>query len=164
MKPNGTLVLQARKRIKTDDEDQTCTGSGICRVEAITAENALLSTPLVDVALVLLVILMVTATYIAAQTIPLDLPKAASGESTATTLAISIDPSGATWLDGRSVDRAALRDGIRRARASSAKPRAIIAADGNTKHRDVVSVIDLLRQEGVTEFAINVQPAELVDG
>ncbi|HMJ15191.1 MAG TPA: biopolymer transporter ExbD, partial [Polyangiaceae bacterium] len=39
-------------------------------------------TPLVDVALVLLVILMVTATFIAARTIPMDLPKAATAEGT----------------------------------------------------------------------------------
>ena len=48
VKPNGTLVLQARKRIKTDDEDQTFTCSGICRVEDITADNAILSTQLYD--------------------------------------------------------------------------------------------------------------------
>ena len=48
VKPNGTLVLQARKRIKTDDEDQTFTCSGICRVEDITADNAILSTQLFD--------------------------------------------------------------------------------------------------------------------
>jgi flagellar L-ring protein FlgH len=48
VKPNGTLVLQARKRIKTDDEDQTFTCSGICRVEDITPDNTLLSTQLFD--------------------------------------------------------------------------------------------------------------------
>jgi flagellar L-ring protein precursor FlgH len=48
VKPNGTMVLQARKRIKTDDEDQTFTCSGICRVEDITADNSILSTQLFD--------------------------------------------------------------------------------------------------------------------
>ena len=48
VKPNGTLVLQARKRIKTDDEDQTITCAGICRVEDITADNSILSTQLFD--------------------------------------------------------------------------------------------------------------------
>jgi biopolymer transport protein ExbD len=37
----------------------------------------------------------------------------------------------------------------------------VIAADGGARHRSVLSVIDLLRQEGITEFAINVQPGEL---
>ncbi len=38
-------------------------------------------TPLVDVVLVLLVVMMVTATYIASKTIPVDLPKGATGRA-----------------------------------------------------------------------------------
>jgi flagellar L-ring protein precursor FlgH len=48
VKPNGTLVLQARKRIKTDDEEQLFTLSGTCRVEDISADNTILSTQLFD--------------------------------------------------------------------------------------------------------------------
>jgi flagellar L-ring protein FlgH len=48
VKPNGTLVLQARKRIRTDDEIQTLILTGICRAEDITADNTLLSTQLFD--------------------------------------------------------------------------------------------------------------------
>jgi flagellar L-ring protein precursor FlgH len=48
VKPNGTLVLQARKRIKTDEEEQTIVCAGICRVEDITADNTVLSTQLFD--------------------------------------------------------------------------------------------------------------------
>jgi biopolymer transport protein ExbD len=51
-------------------------------------------TPLVDVVLVLLVIMMVTATYIAARTIPVDLPKGATGEATSAPVAVSIDAGG----------------------------------------------------------------------
>ena len=126
--------------------------------EMITGINV---TPLVDVALVLLVILMVTATYIVGQTIPMDLPKAATGESLATTLSISIDASGKTWLDGKPIERAELRARVRVAKRTKPRARAVIAADGGSRHRSVVSVIDLLRQEGITEFAINVQPGEL---
>jgi biopolymer transport protein ExbD len=117
-------------------------------------------TPLVDVALVLLVILMVTATYIAAQTIPMDLPKAATGENTSTTLAISLEANGALWLDGKRMTLPELRRALKR-EARARDRRAIIAADGATAHRQVISVIDLLRQEGITQFAINVQPSEL---
>jgi biopolymer transport protein TolR len=117
-------------------------------------------TPLVDVALVLLVILMVTATYIAARTIPMNLPRAATGETTTTPLSISIDPAGKLWLDGKAVTEAELSTRVRRARYGH-EPRAIIAADGATPHRHVVRVIDLLRQQGIGEFAINVQPLEL---
>ena len=48
VKPNGTLVVQARKKIKTDEEEQTLLASGICRVEDITPDNTVLSTQLFD--------------------------------------------------------------------------------------------------------------------
>jgi flagellar L-ring protein precursor FlgH len=48
VKPNGTLVIQARKKIKTDEEEQTLLASGICRVEDITPDNTVLSTQLFD--------------------------------------------------------------------------------------------------------------------
>ena len=51
VKPNGTLVLQARKRIKTDEEEQSFVLTGICRVDDIAADNTILSTQLFDLEL-----------------------------------------------------------------------------------------------------------------
>lgn len=48
VKPNGTLVLQARSRIKTDDEEQLLVLSGTCRAEDVSADNSVLSTQLFD--------------------------------------------------------------------------------------------------------------------
>lgn len=48
VKPNGTIVLQARQKIKTDDEEQTLILSGICRAEDVTADNTVLSTQMYD--------------------------------------------------------------------------------------------------------------------
>ena len=53
-------------------------------------------TPLVDITLVLLIIFMVTASYIVSPAIKVDLPKAASGtEQTKTTLALTLAKEGA---------------------------------------------------------------------
>lgn len=51
VKPNGTMVLQARKRIKTDEEEQQIVLTGICRAEDITPDNSILSTQLFDLQL-----------------------------------------------------------------------------------------------------------------
>ncbi|MGB0680254.1 MAG: ExbD/TolR family protein [Polyangiales bacterium] len=118
-------------------------------------------TPLVDVVLVLLIILMVTATAIVAKTIPMDLPKAATGEQTPTTLAVSIDAKGKLFLDAKPLSRDALRARVRKARKADADVRAVIAADGKLPHAKVVDIIDLLRQEKVSKFAINVRPEEV---
>lgn len=51
VKPNGTLVLQARKRIVTDEEEQVFMLSGVCRVQDIQPDNTVLSTQLYDLEL-----------------------------------------------------------------------------------------------------------------
>ena len=118
-------------------------------------------TPLVDVILVLLIILMVTATAIVSKTIPMELPKAATGEQTPATLAVSIDKDGKVFLDTIPVTSEELRSKVRAARETDPEIRAVIAADGRIAHANVVQVIDILRQEQITKFAINVRPEEI---
>jgi biopolymer transport protein ExbD len=118
-------------------------------------------TPLVDVVLVLLIILMVTSSYAVSKSLPLKLPKASTGESSDKgPLAISIDSAGGLFLDGRPLGKPELREHVRQ-RASARETRAVIAADGAVAHRAVVGVIDLLRAEGVNQLAINVAPEDL---
>jgi biopolymer transport protein ExbD len=121
-------------------------------------------TPLVDVVLVLLVVLMVTAGYIASRAIPVDLPQAATGESVPQTLALSIDAQGAFYFDGRPTSEPELRSRIASAKRTHPASRAVIAADGRVRHQRVVRLIDLLRQEHVTEFALDVRPEDLAGG
>jgi biopolymer transport protein ExbD len=126
--------------------------------ELLTGINV---TPLVDVTLVLLVILMITASYVASQSIPMSLPRSATGEATATTLTVSIDSAGHTYLDAEPIAEAALRARFRDAHTASPDAQAVIAADSKTDHGEVVRVIDLLRKERIVNFAINVQPDDL---
>jgi biopolymer transport protein ExbD len=125
------------------------------RTDPIASINV---TPLVDVVLVLLIVLMVTSHYLASQSIPLDLPKAATGEAAPASLAVSILAGGTIFIDGNEVDDAALRRRVRAARAGNEDLRATIAAEGATAHARVVHVIDLLRQEKLVKFAINIEP------
>jgi len=48
IKPNQTLVLEARKAIRTDGEAFRMVVTGTCRLEDITADNTVLSTRLYD--------------------------------------------------------------------------------------------------------------------
>jgi flagellar L-ring protein precursor FlgH len=48
VKPNGTLVLQAKQHIKNDEEDQMVILSGTCRVDDIGPDNTILSTQMFD--------------------------------------------------------------------------------------------------------------------
>jgi biopolymer transport protein ExbD len=124
--------------------------------EAITGINV---TPLVDITLVLLIIFMVTASYIVSPAIKVDLPKAASGtEQAKTTLALTLAKDGALYLNGeRSSDEVVVRY-IKGELPKNPDLQAIIAADGGVPHRDVIHVIDLVKRTGVHRFAINVDP------
>ena len=114
-------------------------------------------TPLVDVVLVLLIIFMVTATYIVARSIPVDLPKAATGEEVVTTFALTLTKDGTVWLDGQRSSEPDIQRAIRAARKNNAEARAVIAADREVQHGRVVRLIDLVRREGVSRFAINIE-------
>jgi biopolymer transport protein ExbD len=120
-------------------------------------------TPLVDIVLVLLIVLMVTSSYLVNKSISVELPKAATGETVTPTLSISIDVDSKLYLDGQAIDAPALRERIRAAYKSDPEVKAIISADGRVAHAQVVSVIDMLRLEKVTKFAINTSPIEPKD-
>jgi biopolymer transport protein TolR len=111
--------------------------------------------------LVLLVVLMVTAGYIASKAIPVDLPKAATGEAITKTLAVSLDQAGKLYLDGTPTTEAELHQRVAAAKKAQPDVRAVIAADGRVPHARVVQLIDILRQEHVNEFALDVRPEDL---
>ena len=123
--------------------------------ELITSINV---TPLVDVVLVLLIVLMVTSSYLVNKSINVELPKAATGEASSPTMSISIDKDGKLFLDGTPITEEALRNRIRAAYQKDPDVKAVISADGRVQHARVVTVIDTLRREKVTKFAINTSP------
>lgn len=125
--------------------------------EMITAINV---TPLVDIVLVLLIVLMVTSSYLVNKSINVELPKAATGETTTPNLSISIDVENKLYLDGAVIEADQLQARIRAAYAADPEVKAIISADGRVQHAQVVTIIDLLRREKVTKFAINTSPIE----
>lgn len=116
-------------------------------------------TPLVDVVLVLLVLMMVTATALAQKTIAVELPKARSGESDAAKkpLVVAVDESGALFVGNDRVDDAGVRARAREALASDSQVSAVLAADGRARHESVVHALELLRGEHIAKIAIVVR-------
>jgi biopolymer transport protein ExbD len=117
-------------------------------------------TPLVDITLVLLIIFMVTTSYIVNPSIKVDLPKAASGtDQVRTTLALTMTRDGQLYLNG---DRTTEAEVIKRIAVELPKNpdlQAIIAADKIVPHGSVVHIIDFVKRAGVRKFAINVDSA-----
>ena len=114
-------------------------------------------TPLVDITLVLLIIFMVTTTYIVNPSIKVDLPKAVSGsDQVRTTLALTLTKDGQLYLNGDRTDEAKVLKQIAAELPKNPDLQAIIAADKVVPHGSVVHIIDFVKRAGVRKFAINV--------
>jgi biopolymer transport protein ExbD len=118
-------------------------------------------TPMVDVVLVLLVIMMVSATYIVSQSLKVELPKAASAnEAVASIAAVTLTKDGKTYFNQQPISEpdliAKFKDGI----AANEDMSLIVSADQEVAHGKVVHVIDLAKLEGIVKFAINVEPTK----
>lgn len=115
--------------------------------------------PLVDIILVVLIIFMVTATYIVSPSIKVTLPDAATGDATdQSSLGITVAADGSWYLDGLPITEAGLRERVRAEKAAKKDVVCLIEGDKDARHGDVTHVIDVVKQEGVAKFAINVEP------
>jgi biopolymer transport protein ExbD len=124
---------------------------------AITGINV---TPLVDITLVLLIIFMVTAKLIVShRAMPLDLPKAVTGNEAQQIFSVALAADGATALNGEHVaNDDALLAPARAAEAANRDLRAVIQADGAIPHRRVMHVLDLLKLAGIAKIGFGVVP------
>jgi biopolymer transport protein ExbD len=114
-------------------------------------------TPMVDVVLVLLVIMMVSATYIVQQSLKVELPKTATSDEAVTSpAAVTITRDGDFLYGGNPVTEGELVSRLHTAVAANAEVSLVVTADEHAFHGTVVHVIDLAKVEGITKFAINV--------
>jgi biopolymer transport protein ExbD len=125
--------------------------------ESITGINV---TPLVDITLVLLIIFMVTTRIVMNQTVPLDLPKAATGTSDVQVVfSIILAADGRALVDSKPIaNDDAILQLARDAQAQHADLRAVIKADAAVTHGRVIHVLDLLKQARVNKIAFGVTP------
>jgi len=116
-------------------------------------------TPLVDITLVLLIIFMVVAKMVVSQSVPLDLPKAASGTDVQVVFSTELYANGDITVDQKKLPNDDAILGLARdAHAQSADVRAVIRADGTVQHQRVIHVLDLLKQAGISKIAFGVTP------
>ena len=137
-------------------------GGGSSGDQDITGINV---TPLVDITLVLLIVFMVAAPLIvAAPSIKVALPKAATGDETpASTLALTLqrEPAAASgcalFVNGKKTDETAVRPLVAGLVAHNPALQAVIAADRSIPYGDVMRIVDTIKGMGVSRFALNTE-------
>src|SRR5688572_12595876 len=103
-------------------------------------------TPMVDVVLVLLVILMVSATWIVSQSMKVDLPNTQTSDGSAASLAaVTIGPKGDFSFNDQPVSEAELKQKLSDAGKKGEDITLIVSADKVAQHGVVVHVLDLAR-------------------
>ena len=115
-------------------------------------------TPLVDVTLVLLIIMMVAAPLIVNNpSIKVELPKAATGDETPkSTISLTLRKDGTLYYGEDRVTEPVARDRIKADAAKNQQIQAVIAGDKGVSYGDVMHLIDLVKSLGVSRFALNI--------
>jgi len=122
-------------------------------------------TPLVDVVLVLLIIFIVTASFLLKSAIPIELPTAATGEQRSQGLVtIVIGRTGEILVNGTTGTLDDVRAAVTRATAAKGGDvravEAFVSADVGAQYGVFARVVDRLRLQGVTAIALDTRPEE----
>ena len=122
-------------------------------------------TPLVDVVLVLLIIFIVTASFLLKSAIPVELPTAASAEARPQSLlTIVVSRDGELVINGKPGVLLGLKDAVElAARAKDGdlrKVEAFVSADVAAQYGVFAKVVDRLRMLGVSSIALDTKPEE----
>lgn len=110
--------------------------------------------PLVDVMLVLLTIVLTTSTFIAMGAIPVQLPKAASGETIQSAATIVIDRHGLIFLDDAPVLPTELRQSL--VLLDRSHP-LLIRADRTIQLQNFVEVLDIVKGLGFKRISLQTE-------
>ena len=113
--------------------------------------------PLIDVALTLLIILMVTTAFVHQPGVSLRLPRTVTREGAPETpkdLTVIVSRDGSTYLDGRKVTPPELTARMRATAARDNQSRILIKGDRDALYARIMEVMDSVRQAGLTHIVL----------
>lgn len=114
-------------------------------------------TPIIDVALVLVIILLVTAPLLSVADLPVDLPQARSREAEdERNVSITLSTTGAIAIDDDIVSRSELRSALqaRLAKSGNEAVLVVVRADTGAPYSAVRQLLEEARAAGATRIAI----------
>ena len=115
--------------------------------------------PMIDTIFFLLVFFMISTLSMARYSgVPVNLPKAATGQQPASeSAAVTMTPDGKIFIDKQEVPRENIRALLQERIVANPELLVLINADERVEHGRVVDLMDDARQAGVTKMAIAVK-------
>jgi biopolymer transport protein ExbD len=112
-------------------------------------------TPMVDIMLVLLILFMVTAHFVPDAGLKIHLPETSTADaSAAVSLVVSINEKGELFVKKDRTELRSLKVLLAREAKYNPSVRVTLAADSRIAYRQVMDVLDIIKQAGVTRVAL----------
>lgn len=116
-------------------------------------------TPLTDIFLVLLIIMMVIAPMLQSNRADIKIPKIKSGQGVSEApLTVEITKAGDYFINGNPATALALTETLRPLLASTPDKTLVLRADSDTKSKDVLAVYDAASQAGFEKLTVAGEP------
>ena len=117
--------------------------------------------PFVDIVLVILIIFLVISPTFIKPGFEINLPQAETAKKPENVKVIlSIDIEGLFYINQKPVKKTELNEKLREMVGKNKDMKAVIAADKDVAHGNVISLIDLVRKAGVKKFAVSIEPGK----
>jgi biopolymer transport protein ExbD len=118
--------------------------------------------PLIDVLLVIIIFLVVSATFSRINELQINLPTAEANQQQDKPVVVNvgIDANGRTEINNAAVANPGvdtLTLALRKAAGNGKEPTVIISADAKTTHQSVITVMEAARQAGLTHITFATQ-------
>ena len=123
------------------------------RSDAFAAQASINVTPLIDVLLVLLMILMLT-TPLATKRVPLPLAANDTGAAPPRDLRLTLKSTGELYLDGVAVSRAQLSAALADAAAAAEPPLLELQPDADVRYEDMLAALVLAQDSGLATIRV----------
>jgi biopolymer transport protein TolR len=117
--------------------------------------------PLIDIALTLLIIMMITTTFVKQPGFALKLPESSSRQGTPETpkdLVVGIDRTGKLWMDGKNPTDSELLRSLTTAYVRNHEVRVLVKGDEGVPYGKVSHVMDIISQANIKHINLPTNP------
>ena len=127
--------------------------------QAVTEEEEINITPMLDVVFILLIFFIVTANFIKEPGLEVNRPDSETAEPTENAaILIAVGNAGEIYMDGRRIDKRQVKANVVRLLAETPQGSVVIQADEKATADTIMAVMDGAREAGVYNISLASEP------